>query len=367
MQITRIRLKNFRNYAALDIRLAPGLTVFYGANAQGKTNILESIYLCCTGRSHRTVKDGDLVRWDSAGAYVGIDFQREGVARVIEMTIQPDKAKKVRLDGKIIPRIGQMMGQLNAVLFSPEDLKLVKEGPGMRRRFLDMELSQLYPTYFYHLQQYHRALKQRNALLREGRAHPRALEQLPAWDEQLVASLLPVVATRKRFVAELSGHAADIHRQLTGGGERLEVSYQASLDAADAQAAAQALKGSLKEDLRRATTCLGPHRDDFAISANGVPLRAYGSQGQQRTAALSLRLSELTLMQTHMGQAPILLLDDVMSELDVERQNLLLRFVMGQQAVVTCTDLTQLPEGLKSRMRAVEVSRGTVADPGSMR
>ena len=271
----------------------------------------------------------------------------------------------MRLDGKDHPRIGQMMGQLNAVLFSPEDLKLVKEGPGMRRRFWIWALPAL-PDLLLPPAAVPPRPEAAQRPAAGGAGPSRALEQLPAWDEQLVASLLPVVATRKRFVAELSGHAADIHRQLTGGGERLEVSYQASLDAADAQAAAQALKGSLKEDLRRATTCLGPHRDDFAISANGVPLRAYGSQGQQRTAALSLRL-ERADPDADPYQAPILLLDDVMRR-------------AGRRAAEPAAALRDGPAGRrhlhrsgpaargpKSRMRAVEVSCGTVADPGSMR
>ena len=345
MHITRLRLNQYRNYEALDMRPRPGANVIVGDNAQGKTNAIEGIFLCAFGRSHRTAKDGELIKQGCEGGYVGADIHTRMGDRRIEIRFREGERKRILLDQKPAARVGELMGALNVVMFSPEDLSLVKGGPAERRRFLDMELSQSYPAYFYQLQQYNAALRQRNALLKAGPAQCRPAA-LSIWDAQLAALGARIIMQRRRFIEKLARLALSMHLEVSGGRERLDIRYMPGFETADFENLEEKLLGALSkgalEDIARGFTRLGPHRDDMAVRLSDMDLRTFGSQGQQRTAALSLKLSQLSLLKEETGEAPVLLLDDVLSELDQSRQRLLLKSVEGCQCFLTCTSLDGL-------------------------
>ena len=371
MQVERLKLNYFRNYEALDLRPNPGLNVIVGENAQGKTNAVEALFLCAFGRSHRTPRDAELINQGMAGGYVGLDVKTLAGERRIEMKLRVGERKQVFIDRLQAQRSGELMGVLNVVMFSPKDLSLVKGAPAERRRFLDMELSQLRPAYYYRLQQYNAALKQRNALLKgePGRERPQreVREQLYVWDEQLAAAGADVMCMRQEFVDALSTLARDLHRSISGGREQLAVSYAPSVDTARyggtmREALQEALYTSALDDIRRGFTTMGPHRDDLSVCLGDAPVRVYGSQGQQRTAALSLKLSELALLREEKGEPPVLLLDDVLSELDEPRQRALLEAMRDCQCFLTCTSLAGLERAGMRGIHAYACVRGTLRD-----
>ena len=359
MRVTRLQLRDYRNYERADISPCPGITVLHGANAQGKTGVLEAVYLCCTGRSHRTSRDKELIRWDQPQGLVQLSVDREDGIHEIDIKLSAIARKQVLINGSPISRSGELMGHANGVLFSPEDLRMVKDGPAERRRFIDMELSQIKPAYYYALQRYHRALTQRNAVLKEAQRSPAILSTLDQWDEQLAHCGAQIIGHRRKFIAKLHDSASDIHKDITAGIEDLQVRYDESL-LADADGSAlveafiKALQMAKNNDMRRMTTTIGPHRDDLSLTINGVDVRAYGSQGQQRTCALSLKLSELNVMKQATGEWPILMLDDVMSELDPNRRRQLFGRLEGIQTLVTCTDPDDLAGAEVGMMVKVE-------------
>lgn len=343
VRLTRLRLNQYRNYSALDFKPHAGINVIVGDNAQGKTNVAEAVFLCAFGRSHRTPRDAELMYRGCEGGYVGAEIESLTGSHLIEIKLRDGERKKIFIDRQLASRTGELMGVLNVVMFAPEDLCLVKAGPADRRRFLDMELSQTRPAYYYRLQQYNLALRQRNALLKSNDIRP---GMLAMWDEQLATLGEFIMAERQRFVDTLSTIAYDLHSSITDGKEKLSVDYQPNVSMDGPQELRerllQSLTESAAEDLRRGYTQTGPHRDDISIRLGETDLRAFGSQGQQRTAALSIKLSELALLQDEKGEPPVLLLDDVLSELDQSRQRLLLHSVKGCQCFLTCTSLDGL-------------------------
>lgn len=346
MRVKSLQLTNFRNYAHAAIEPGEGVTVFTGPNAQGKTNVLEALHLCCLGRSHRTPRDEELVRWGEEAAKVNIlTEQRDGTHEVTILLAKNQKKKKtVRIGSRQAERIGELFGHVCGVLFSPEDLQIVKSGPSERRRFIDMQLSQLRPAYFYALQRAVKTLGQRNALLKEIARDGSLLRTLDLWDEQLADYGAIIAENRREAIEKLSQYAASVHASLTGGREELRLWYISQ--AADAQNPRERLLERLhaarSEDLRRMTTSVGVHRDDIGISINGREARLFGSQGQQRSAVLALKLAQLELAWKERGEAPILMLDDVMSELDPGRRRQLIERIDRVQTFVTCTDLSDL-------------------------
>ncbi len=343
MYIQALRLYQFRNYARADLSPARGVTVLFGANAQGKTNVIEAIHLCCLGRSHRTNRDTDLIRLGETMARAAVTVGRRDGPRDVSVEIGGEERKKViKINGAQAARIGELMGCVNAVLFSPEDLRLVKDGPDGRRRFLDMEISQVAPQYFYALQRYARALAQRNGLLRRLSQNPKdtAAETLDDWDAQLCEAGAQIIDRRATYIRTLGDAAEAVHAAISGGRETLRLAYAGQ--ATEGGALPALLRAARAEDFRRATTTVGPHRDDARILLDGRDARAYASQGQQRTAALSLKLAEIEVMRKTIGEPPILLLDDVMSELDVDRRKMLLARIGDVQTVITCTHLDDL-------------------------
>lgn len=344
MRIERLKLTDFRTYTALDLPLKPGVNVFLGANAQGKTNLLEAIYLCCVGRSHRTAHDAQMIRHGMDMGLVDVDYVDRTGGCSVSVKLKAHGAKDIELEGLPITRIGELYGHLCSVLFSPEDLLLVKEGPAQRRRYMDIALSQVRPAYFYRLQQYHQALKHRNALLKDCLAIPSLIETMPMWDERVADSGSAVMQMRMQFVEGLSVQAPTLHDTLCMGQETLTVSYAPNVPTHDDIKAnfLNMLKEQFKDDMRKGTTSVGPHRDDLLLQIDGMDARYFASQGQQRTAALSLKLAELFRMQDLQGEWPVLLLDDVFSELDLKRQGQLLELLPQVQILITCTDASLL-------------------------
>lgn len=348
MYIQTLRLHDFRSYRQVLLTPPRGATVFVGENGAGKTNLLEAVHLCCLGRSHRTANDREMIRTGQETCAVQVRVQRaDGVDEVGVRLFMPTakKRKVLHINGKTASRTGELMGHVTCVMFSPEDLDIVRGAPAGRRRFLDMLLSQCGAGYYYALQTYNSALKQRNALLHDiarGQARAATLE---VWDEQLAQAAVPVVKARQ-YAAQALDALARGHYAHIGGRENevFSLRYMGHLaeSAAPAEDLLRLLRERREEDLRRVTTTAGPHRDDLLLMLSEADMRAFASQGQMRTAVLSLRLSELDMLTRRQGEAPLLLLDDVLSELDAGRRMRLLERIGGIQTLLTCTDLSDL-------------------------
>ena len=339
MIITHAQLNGFRSYDACVLAPCEGVNVLLGDNGQGKTNVLEALYLCCTGRSHRTRQDRELIRWGADFASVKVEALRRDGSHEVEIVLPALGRRKLKIAGQEVSRSGELMGHVTGVLFSPEDLRTVKDGPAERRRFVDMALAQIQPGYYYALQRYARALKQRGEVLKLASVQPGLLSTLDSWDEQLASAGAELMARRRAYLQRLSAAAGETHREISDGKERLEIRYLPSVSTGDdAQSILEVLFAAREADLRRMTTSVGAHRDDVQLLIGGRDVRAYGSQGQQRTAALAMRLSELGVMRDELGEWPILMLDDVMSELDPSRRRQLVRRLEGIQTFITCTD-----------------------------
>ena len=343
MKTTRVQLNNYRSYESCVLAPCEGVNVLLGDNGQGKTNVLEALYLACTGRSHRTRQDRELIRWGADFASVKVDAERRDGSHQVEIIMPALGRRKLKIAGQEVSKSGELMGHVTGVLFSPEDLRTVKDGPAERRRFVDMALSQIKPSYYYGLQRYARALKQRNEVLKLAAVQPGVLSTLDSWDEQLAQAGSELMRQRREYIARLSKLAGETHREISDGKEQLEIRYVPSVSMGDdIQANLEALFGARENDLRRMTTSVGAHRDDVLLTIAGRDVRAYGSQGQQRTAALAMRLSELDVMREAMGEWPMLMLDDVMSELDPSRRRQLVSHLKGIQTFITCTDAEDL-------------------------
>ena len=345
MHFTLLRLRQFRNYPSLELVPSPGITVLYGANGSGKTNLLEAMHLLSLGRSHRTGQDREMIAQGQSVAMVRGETQRADGKHDVEVRLYPQEKpqKRVLLYGKPADRIADMMGHATVVMFSPEDIRIVRDGPAARRRFMDMQLSQIRPGYLRALKTYLNVLESRNALLKQDRLTGTADfdHQLDAWDEQLANAAAPVVGCRRWFLRELSRNAAEEYAAIAEDRDEVfSLGYQSALalSEAPAQDMLTGLRRARNEDRRRMYTTFGPHRDDMDLFLYGKDLRAVGSQGQLRTAVLSLKLGEIRLIEKEMGEAPALLLDDVFSELDARRRGALLRGASGVQTLITCTD-----------------------------
>jgi len=359
VRVVRLELKDYRNYESCSFEPCEGVTVLLGNNGQGKTNVLEAVYLTCTGRSHRTRQDKELIRWGADFADVKIRTERRDGSHDVEIIMPVSGKRRIKVAGQDISRSGELMGHVTGVLFSPEDLRTVKDGPAERRRFVDMALAQLRPAYYYAMQRYNRALKQRNELLRAAAANPSLLATLDSWDEQLAISGVELVRHRREYIAKLSEVAGETHRDIASDRETLKIQYHPSFDGEDVQTCMESLFAARENDARRMTTSVGPHRDDVTVLVDDRDVRAFGSQGQQRTAALSMRLAELSVMKDELQEWPVLMLDDVMSELDPSRRRRLLEHLKGIQTFVTCTDpddLAGAEAGAVYRVDAASIS-----------
>ncbi|MDD4494953.1 MAG: DNA replication/repair protein RecF [Eubacteriales bacterium] len=345
MYVKSLRLNNFRNYTDTRIEFKNNINVIYGDNAQGKTNLLEALFICSYGRSHRTSKDSDLIMHEKCGYFVSIDIEKEYSSCTVDVASIKGERKKVRINKNPVKKIGELMGNLRAVMFAPEDLMIIKEGPGERRKFLDMAISQLRPPYFFDLQNYQKVLMQRNNLLREIQEHTSLEDTLPVWDEALVESGARLIKSRNSFITALNKKTAERHSSLTGDEEQLRLEYLPSVkteNPEDLESVRNSFSALLKKvkdrEIRNCATLVGPQRDDFEIYINDKDVKTYGSQGQQRLSALSLKMAEIDIIKEETGDTPILLLDDVMSELDRTRQSYLIESIDGIQTFITTTD-----------------------------
>lgn len=338
MFVDKIELMDFRNYDQLCVEFDHGTNILFGDNAQGKTNVLESIFLCGTTKSHKGTKDREMIRFGQEESHIRIVVNKDGNSYRVDMHLKKNKAKGIAINSVPIKKASELFGILNLVFFSPEDLNIIKNGPGERRRFLDLELCQLDKIYLMQLMNYNRVLNQRNKLLKDIGFSSGLVDTLNIWDEQLLRYGTIVINTRDEFIKELNQIIFDIHKNLTGDKEKIKLVYEPSIIAEDFKAA---LASHRERDMRMKLSSVGPHRDDFCILVNDIDIRKYGSQGQQRTAALSLKLSEIYLVKKMIHDTPILLLDDVLSELDSSRQNYLLKSIHDIQTLITCTGLDE--------------------------
>lgn len=339
MIIKHIELSNFRNYKELSLNFHSGTNIFYGDNAQGKTNILESICLCSTAKSHRTNKDRELIYFSEEEAHIKLFLEKKNSEYRIDVHLKANKPKGIAINGIPIHKISELLGILNLIFFSPEDLNLIKRGPSERRRFLDIELCQLNSFYTNSLASYNKVLNQRNHLLKDLFFQPGLIDTLDIWDLQLCNYGRNVMRERKKFIEELNQIIVEIHKNLTSGKETIELIYEPSVEEEDFE---KNLNDLREREIKQKISLIGPHRDDICFLVNGIDIRKFGSQGQQRTAALSLKLSEIALIKKIRNDTPVLLLDDVMSELDNSRQLQLLNYVSSVQTFLTCTGLDDL-------------------------
>jgi len=388
MRLTHLSLHNFRNYVRLDLDLPPGVSLLQGDNAQGKTNLLEAIYYMATSRSPHAGADRELVNWLAAeqeplpyARLVGKVTKTAGESTIeITLTQQANNGarytKQIRLNG-VTRRAMDLLGQLNVVLFLPEDIALVSGSPSGRRRYLDAALCQIDPAYCRSLSRYNQIVTQRNALLRDLRERGGDSAQLKFWDDRLVENGAHLVSRRWDALLALDGLAHDVHGQLTGAAEQLRLHYEPSVEMdgpANKAGVSEAFRAQLRalrsREIAAGMTVIGPHRDEVRFVINGVDCGIYGSRGQQRTAALSLKLAEVSLMRRETGEEPVLLLDDVLSELDEHRRGFLVHTLENgaEQAIITTTDLHTLPEPFLqgSQLWQVEMGQLSRLDPAEV-
>lgn len=357
MIIKSLELMNFRNYDFLDLKFSEGTNILYGDNAQGKTNVLEAIYLSATTKSHKGSKDKDIVNFDKEEAHIRTYLEKDSMEIRVDMHLRKNKTKGIAIDGQKIKKAAELLGLLNVVFFSPEDLSIIKNGPAERRRFVDMELCQLDQFYLYNLNHYNKIVNQRNKLLKDMYFNPSLRETLNIWDSQLVSFGSKIIERRKLFVEQLNDIIYDIHNKLSGGKEELKVKYEPDVEIADYE---QNLLMCQDKDVKLKQTTVGPHRDDFCFMVKDVDIRKFGSQGQQRTAALSLKLSEIELVKKIANENPVLLLDDVLSELDSHRQNYLLSTIGDIQTIITCTGLDEFVNNRFEIDKVFQIENGKI-------
>lgn len=357
MQIDSVELSDFRNYEKAKLTFHKNTNVLYGDNAQGKTNILEAVFVCGTTKSHKGSKDKELIRIGREESHIRLMITKRGISHKIDMHLRKNKSKGIAIDGVPIRRSSELMGLIHIIFFSPEDLKIIKNGPAERRRFMNLELCQLDRMYLHNLGEYNKVLNQRNKLLKQIYHQPSLKDTLPVWDMQLLDYGSKLIMRRKEFVAQLEKIIFQINQKLTGGKEQLFVKYEPDVEEEDFL---NRLQQDLNKDFKTLTTNTGPHRDDLLFFNGEIDLRKYGSQGQQRTCALSLKLAEIELVKQLIGENPILLLDDVLSELDRHRQNYLMDSLQDIQTIVTCTGLKEFIDSRLTLDRVFYIENGTV-------
>lgn len=359
MQIKSIELSNFRNYESLNIEFDENTTILYGDNAQGKTNILEAAYISGTSKSHKGSKDKEIIKFGKEEAHIKTLAIKDNREYQIDIHLKNNKSKGIAINRVPIKRASDLFGILNIVFFSPEDLNIIKDGPSERRRFIDMELCQIDKIYLSDLTNYNKALNQRNALLKNIYGNNSLLDTLSVWDDQLTLYGKKIIKRREKFIEDINIVIKSIHSVITGNKENIDIKYEPNIE--DIFFYDELIKNKEK-DIRMATTSVGPHRDDISITVNGIDVRKFGSQGQQRTCALSMKLSEIRLVEQIIGEKPVLLLDDVLSELDSNRQNYLLDCIKETQTIITCTGLDEFIKNAFNVNKVFKVTDGSICE-----
>ncbi len=368
MIVKSLVLENYRNHTNTRLVFSDRFNIIYGDNGQGKTNILEAIYLCASGRSHRTAKDSELIKFGCDSFSINANVINTGsLEKDIEIKYYENQKKQIKINEIPIKKIGALMGNLYAVLFSPEDLFIVKQGPTERRRFVDITLSQIRPSYFYNLQQLTKILKQRNTLLKNINSNPKLMDTVDIWNIRLAEVAASIITARRTFSKMLSNLAESQHNFLTEKSEKISFDYKCSFQITEDDDKKQiqnlyikSLEKTLSRDIILGYTTMGPHRDDYDIMVNGKSLKLFGSQGQQRSAVLSLKIAEIELIKKETEQYPVLLLDDVMSELDNNRQKYLMESIKEVQTFVTCTSTEHFENLLSGESNFFKIVGGNI-------
>ena len=357
MYITKLRVKNYRNFSEEEIVFDPDINIIYGNNAEGKTNLLEAIFLCATSKSHKNSKDVEIINFNNKESHIKVFFYNEtnkNKEQTIDIQLNSDIKKGIALNGIKIDKLSDFLGTLNAIIFAPEDLNIIKEGPAIRRKFIDMELCQIDKVYVSNITSYNKVLNQRNAILKDilsatGNNKSELINFLDTYDDQLIGFGLEVIIKRKKNIKELSEKIKDIYYKISGEKEELIIDYENVFfnncvdELCDPEKIKKKYKEKLEEtkeqDIKNGFTSIGPQRDDISFIVENNDLRKFGSQGQKKAAAISLKLSELLITKEKKRDTPILLLDDVFSELDEERQKRLIENINGIQTIITCTGM----------------------------
>ena len=362
MNVTEIFFKDWRNLAEVNLRLDEATNIFLGKNAQGKTNILEAINFASILKS-RASRESEIIRWGETAAILRISFVKAGVSHMLAIEISSERKRRIFLDANPI-RPRELIGKLNSVLFSPEDLFMFKSSPMVRRKFLDAQISQAAPIYFLELSRYSKLVELRNALLKKIRDNAAQANELDLWDEQLAVAADKVISKRLTSIYKLNFLANFVQQKISADAENLSVIYDLrGLDSKEniAENFLKSLRARRFKDIQRGSTSFGPHLDDLKFFVNGRELKLFGSQGQMRTTALALKLSELQFLKLETGEYPILLLDDVMSELDSERREMLLEFLRREkiQTLITATDRAYFPPKISAKIFSIKAGRLT--------
>jgi DNA replication and repair protein RecF len=358
MYVKNIILINYRNYESLGIELSRNVNVFVGDNAQGKTNILESIYYGAFAKSHRTSKDRELINWNKDKAYISLLIGKQRIDKKIDINILRDGKKAIKVNNIKVNKIGELFGTFNVVMFSPEDLKVIKEAPNLRRKMLDMELSQINSKYYFNLVQYNKVLNERNILLKSRSFNEDVLE---VYDIQLIEYADYIISKRLEYIDKINFYGNEIHKEITSGKEKISFRYNCTVNLDNYRDNyLKKLKDNILRDREKGLTSVGPHRDDFNVFINDVDTKIFGSQGQQRTSILTMKFSSLKIIKEITGEYPVLLLDDVLSELDVNRKRYILSTIKDIQTVITCTGIDDLESYLDARAKIFNVSNGQI-------
>ena len=357
MHVDSLEVGDFRNYEYAKLEFHEKTNILYGDNAQGKTNLLEALYVCSMTKSHKGSKDKELIRIGKEEAHIKVYLEKRGVSHRIDMHLKKGRGKGIAIDGIPVKRSAEVLGLFHVIFFSPEDLGIVKNGPAERRRFLNMELCQMDSMYLYDLGEYNKVLEQRNKLLKQIFFQPSLKDTLDIWDMKLLEYGEKVIKRRKEFIEELGEIVVRVNQRLTGGKEQIRIIYEPDVCVEEFE---KKLKDSREKDLKLSSTGVGPHRDDICFLEKDADLRKFGSQGQQRTLALSLKLAEIELVKEKINDTPVLLLDDVLSELDRNRQNYLLESLDDVQTIITCTGIEEFVDSRLTLDRIFHVVDGTI-------
>ena len=344
MHIKSLYLKNFRNYEEQTIDFCPFTNIIYGENAQGKTNILEAIYLTSMGKSHRTQRYNEMIKWGKDFCRINTKYNKSNNDGDIDYLIKKNQKKQIKVNSIKLNKLNEILGVINIVMFSPEHMKIIKDGPSERRKFIDSILSQTKPRYFYNLSQYLKVVEQRNILLSKSNEKKEIEKTLHIWDSQLTDFGSKIIKDRNDFIKSIRNNVNKVNSELSKGKETLEILYKPSVNFKEdnlceiKNAFEKRLQKSKEADIKRGVTSYGPHRDEIVFLINGKDLRSFGSQGQQRSGLLSLKIAEMKFIKEETNIMPVLLLDDVFSELDIKRQNYLLYYIKNMQVILTCTN-----------------------------
>lgn len=342
MYVTDLTLENFRNYKKRTFSFSEGINVIEGVNAVGKTNLVEAVYFCAVGKSPRTSRDKELIKWDEEYSLLNLKIQSKYRSSKISAMISKNGDKRIAVDGIGISKLGELIGRLGVVFFSPDEIKMIKETPQERRKFMDISLSQQSKSYFYSLQRYNKVLASRNNILKDTFNKKQFENTLPVWNIQLAKEGAEIIKKRREFIDFIQPIVDECHKSVAGQNRGLTVMYETAIKGENVEEELlKALETNLEKDIRLGYTTVGPHRDDMVVLSENVDLRNFGSQGQQRTASLALKLAETQVIELKTGEKPILILDDVLSELDPFRREQLLKQAKTQQTLLTCTDYTE--------------------------